>query len=33
MGVLVTQANASERLGAIIVLDEAQEKLSQYSIL
>jgi putative transposase len=33
MGVLVTQANASERLGAIIVLDEAQEKLSQLKVI
>jgi putative transposase len=33
MGVLVTEANASERLGAIIVLDEAQEKLSQLKVI
>jgi putative transposase len=31
--VLVTEANASERLGAIIVLDEAQEKLSQLKVI
>jgi len=27
MGVLVTEANASERLGAIVVLEEVKEKL------
>ena len=26
MGVLITEAKASERLGAVVVLDEAQEK-------
>lgn len=29
MGVLVSEANASERSGAIVVLDEAKEKLSR----
>jgi putative transposase len=29
IGVLVTEANASERLGAVVVLDEAIEKLSK----
>jgi putative transposase len=30
---LVTEANASERLGAIIVLDEAKEKLSKLKVI
>lgn len=30
---LVTEANASERLGAIIVLDEAKEKLSTLKVI
>lgn len=30
---LVTEANASERLGAIVVLDEAKEKLSKLQVL
>lgn len=29
LGVVVTEANASERLGAVFVLNEAREKLSQ----
>ena len=30
---LVTEANASERLGAMIVLDEAKEKLSKLQVI
>ena len=30
---LVSEANASERLGAIIVLDEAKEKLSKLKVI
>ena len=30
---LVTEANASERLGAIIVLDEAKEKLAKLNVI
>lgn len=30
---LVTEANASERLGAIVVLDEAKEKLSKLKVI
>jgi putative transposase len=33
IGVLVTEANASERLGAIVVLDEAREKLKQLKVV
>ncbi len=33
MGVLVSEANASERLGAIVVLDEAKEKLSKLDVI
>lgn len=33
MGVLVTEANASERLGAIVGLDEAKEKLSKLEVI
>jgi putative transposase len=33
IGVLVTEANASERLGAVIVLDEAKEKLSKLKVI
>ncbi len=33
IGVLVTEANASERLGAIVVLDEAKEKLSNLEVV
>lgn len=30
---LVTEANASERLGAVVVLDEALEKLSKLQVI
>ena len=33
IGVLVTEANASERLGAVIVLNEAKNKLSKLEVL
>ena len=33
IGVLVTEANASERLGAIVVLDEAKEKLARLEVV
>jgi putative transposase len=33
IGVLVTEANASERLGAIVVLDESIEKLSKLKVV
>jgi hypothetical protein len=33
IGVLVSEANASERLGAIVVLDEAKEKLSRLEVI
>ena len=33
IGVLVTEANASERLGAIVVLDEVKAKLSQLEVI
>lgn len=33
LGVFVTEANASERLGAVVVLDEAKEKLSQLEVI
>lgn len=33
IGVLVTEANASERLGAIVVLDESVEELSRLSVV
>lgn len=33
MGVLVTEANASERLGAIVVLGEVKEKLSRLEVI
>ena len=33
IGVLVTEANASERLGAVVVLSEAAEKLSRLEII
>lgn len=29
VGILVTEANASERLGALVILDESREKLGQ----
>ena len=33
IGVFVTEANASERLGAVVVLDEAKEKLSKLEVI
>jgi putative transposase len=33
IGVLVSEANASERLGAVVVLDEAKEKLSKLAVI
>ncbi|MBE9054058.1 IS5 family transposase [Nostocales cyanobacterium LEGE 11386] len=33
IGVLVTEANASERLGAVVVLDEAVEELSKLEVI
>lgn len=33
MGVLVTEANASERLGGIVVLEEVKEKLSRLEVI
>ena len=33
IGVLVTEANASERIGAVVVLDEAVEKLSRLEVV
>lgn len=33
IGVLVTEANASERLGAVVILDEAKEKLSKLEVI
>ncbi|KOP27298.1 transposase [Hapalosiphon sp. MRB220] len=33
IGVLVTEANASERLGAVVVLHEAVEALSKLEVL
>ena len=33
IGVLVTEANASERLGAIVVFDQAQEKLARLEVV
>jgi transposase len=33
IGVLVTEANASERLGAIVVLEEAKQKLSELMVI
>jgi putative transposase len=33
LGVFVTEANASERLGAIVVLEEAKEKLRQLNVV
>ncbi len=30
---LVTEANASERIGAVVVLDEAREKLSRLEVV
>jgi len=33
IGVLVSEANLSERIGAIVVLDEAREELSQTEVI
>jgi putative transposase len=33
IGVVVTEANASERLGAVVVLDKEQEKLSRLEVI
>lgn len=33
IGVLVSEANASERLGAIVVLNDAKEKLSRLEVV
>lgn len=33
IGVLVTEANASERLGAVVTLDEASDKLSRLEVV
>ena len=33
IGVLVTEANASERLGAVVVLHEVAQKLSQLEVV
>lgn len=33
IGLLVTEANASERLGAVVVLHEATEKLSRLEVV
>lgn len=33
LGVLVTEANASERLGAIVVFHEARERLSKLKVV
>jgi putative transposase len=33
IGVLVTEANASERSGAVVVLDEAKEKLNKLEVV
>ncbi len=33
IGVLLTEANASERLGAIVVLNEARDKLSKLEVI
>lgn len=33
VGVLVTEANASERLGAVVVLHEARERLSRLEVI
>jgi putative transposase len=32
-GVLVTEANASERLGAAVMFDEARDKLSRLEVV
>ena len=33
IGLLVTEANTSERLGAVVVLEEAKEKLSRLEVV
>lgn len=33
IGVLVTEATASERLGAVVILDEAKDKLSKLKVI
>jgi hypothetical protein len=33
IGVLVTEANASERSGAVVVLDDAKEKLNKLEVV
>jgi len=33
IGVLVTEANASERLGAVVVLEEAKDKLARLKVV
>jgi putative transposase len=33
IGVLVTEANTSDRLGAVVVLEESQDKLSQLGVV
>ncbi len=33
IGVLVTEANTSDRLGAVVVLEESQDKLSQLEVV
>ena len=33
LGVLVTEANAPERLGAVVVFDEARDKLSRLEVV
>jgi putative transposase len=33
LGVLVSEANASERLGAIVVLNEVKEKLAKLEVV
>lgn len=33
IGVLVTKVNASERLGAVVIPDEAKDKLSKLKVI
>ena len=33
IGVLVSEANASERLGAIVVFDQAKDKLARLEVV
>ena len=33
IGVLVNEANASERIGAVVFLDDAKEKLSRLEVV